>query len=77
MARKGHFYRGEKEVGRAIVTRVHGFKLAELFPEESFSSSWVLLSSGGVGVPPSGLPTLFNRGFYLLIFYSPFHLPGV
>ena len=32
-AREGAcFYRAEKEVGRAIVNRVHGFSLAELLP---------------------------------------------
>ena len=73
MAREGeHIYRGEKEVGRAIVNRVHGFSLAESSPGRKRSLSFsccALLSSQGMRALPSGLPTLFNWGFCLLIFY--------
>ena len=51
MAREGdHLYRGEKEVGRAVVNRVHDFSLAESLPgKRSLSSScWVLLLSQGM-----------------------------
>ena len=74
IAREGeHLYRDKKEFGRAIAYRVHNFSLARplgggvrsLLPIE-FSCSkrlWELL--------PSGISTLCNWGFRLLIFYSP------
>ena len=77
-AREGQlFYRREKEVWRAIVNKesrkTKSFSLAELLPERRgglSSSSWALLSSQGTRAPPSGLLTLFNWGFCLLIFYK-------
>ena len=63
MAREGErFYRGENEVGRALVNRVYGFSLAQSLPgKKSLSSSCAaLLSSQGVRAPASGLPTLFH-----------------
>ena len=43
-AREGElFYREEKEVGRALVNRVHGLSLAELLPGKE--SSFFVLSS--------------------------------
>ena len=62
MAREGeHFYKEEKEVGRAVANRVHGFLFAESLPGEkrSFSSfCWALLSSQGTRAPPYSPLTL-------------------
>ena len=75
-ARKGeHFYGGEgrgvEEVGRALVSRVHDFLLAESLPGKKESSScWVLLLSQDMRAPPSGLLTLCNWVFWILIFYT-------
>ena len=58
---KENSYKEEKEVGRAIVNRAHGFPLAELLPRKK--SLFFLLSSAiaqGMSAPPSGLPTLCN-----------------
>ena len=54
------------------VDRVHGFLLAESLPGEQShsSSSWSLLSSQSMRALSFGHPTLFNLGFYLLIFYN-------
>lgn len=71
--RKGRrpLLREDREVGRAVVNRVPGFSLAESLLEKKRSlsfSHWALLSPQGMSAPSSGLPTLFNLGFCLLIF---------
>ena len=63
---------------RAIVTRVYGFTLAELWQfltgwalgrKENLSSCcWALLLSQDVWAPSSGFPIRFNWGFCLFIF---------
>ena len=60
---------GPQETSRQ---RVHGFLLAEsLAGEQSHSSSfWALLSSQSMRALSFCHPTLFNLGFYLLIFYK-------
>ena len=47
--------REEKEVGKAIVNRVHGFSLAESLPgkKSRLSSCWVQLPLQGMRTPPS------------------------
>ena len=58
-AREGErFFRGEKEVRRALVNRVHGYLLVKSLSgkKRSLSSScWALLSSQGASTPLSGL----------------------
>ena len=62
------FYRGEKEVGRAIVNKESmAFHWLSLCQKRSlFSCCWALFPV----VDPSGLPALFNWGFCLLIFHK-------
>ena len=62
------FYGGKKEVGRARVSKVQGFPLAEILTakERSFSSScWALVPLKCLKVSPSWPPTLFNWGVCL------------
>ena len=77
MAREGElFYREEKEVGRVIINKesmaFHWLSLCQERIGVFSSSCWGVLSSRGTGAPPSGLLTLFNWGFCLLIFYRIF-----
>ena len=61
--RKGEsYYRGEKEVGRAIVDKESvAFHWLSPCQERRLSSSCsALLLLQGVRAPPAGLPTLFN-----------------
>lgn len=69
MAREEQLYKGEKEVGKDLVNRVHGISLAESLTgrKRSLSSSWALLS--GHEKSPSNLPVLCHCGLCLLIFY--------
>lgn len=56
------FCTGKKEVGKAVVNKVHGFSLDETLPgiKRSLSSHWTLLLLQSVRAPPSGRSTLFN-----------------
>lgn len=67
------FYRGEKGIWECdSKQRFHDFSLAKLLPEKKRSLctfSWALLPLQGIRAVPSGLPTLFNWGFCLLVFY--------
>ena len=62
MAREGeHFYREEKELGRAVVNKESmAFHWLSPSREEEESSCGALLSSQGERAPPAGLPTVFN-----------------
>lgn len=63
------FHRKEKEIVRAIVNWVCGFSLTEsLSRKESYSRWPLILLIAGIRAPPSTIPTLFNWGFYVLIF---------
>ena len=66
------FYRGEKGIWECgSKQRFHGFSLAKLLPEKKRSLctfSWALLPLQGIRALPSGLPTLLNWGFCLLVF---------
>ena len=65
------FIEGKRKLEGCSKQRVKGFSLAESLPGEKrspSSSCWALLSLQGVRAPPTGLPTLFNCGFCLLIF---------
>ena len=60
MAREGkQFLSGEKDVGRAVVNRVHNISLAESLPgKETFlllSGSAIVIS---LGTPPYGILTI-------------------
>lgn len=75
------FCTGKKEVGKAVVNKVHGFSLDETLPgiKRSLSSHWTLLLLQSVRAPPSGRSTLFNWGFcliYIYIFYHMYKGPG-
>ena len=74
-AKENDFIGGKEDWEDYSKQKVYGFSLAESLPgkKRSLSSScWALLSPQ-CKIPPSDLPTLFNRGFSLLIVYiSPF-----
>ena len=63
-------FRGEKEVGRAIVNKefmaFHWLSPCQERRQDDESFCWDLLSSQGMRAPPSGLLHLFNLGFCLL-----------
>lgn len=65
------FYRGEKGLWECYSKqRFHDFSLANLLPEkESVPSVGLCSQLRGIRALPSGLPTLFNWGFCLLVFY--------
>ena len=64
MAREGeYFYTLEKEGGRAIGKRVHGFPLADSFPETKRNLAffcWALLWLQDVRASCFSLQTVFN-----------------
>ena len=59
-AREGaYFYRGEKEVGRTFINRVHGFSLAVSLPgKESFFYLLGYMSSQSVRAAPAGVHSI-------------------
>ena len=76
-AREGeHFYRAEKEVGRAVVNRAsvtfHWLSPCQERRGIFLLSCWALLSLQDVRASPSGLPTLFEVSVYSFFTFSPF-----
>ena len=72
--KENNFIEGKRKLGRLGQTNSPWFPLAESLPgKESFFFLLGFVIIRGCESTPSGLPTLFNRGFCLLIVYiSPF-----
>ena len=63
------FYRKEKGVGRAIINKVPMLLIGWVLARKVLPYCWALMSQG-MRAFPSGIPTLFNWGFCILIFYT-------
>ena len=62
-------YRGNRKVGGLELTNSPGLSTGWVLVGSLSSSCWALLSLRDRRAPPSGLSSLFNWGFYLLILF--------